>query len=190
MKVPIGISVRHVHLTKEHLELLFGKNYFLEVLRELSQKGEFASRTTIKIKGPKGEIDRVRVLGPTREYTQVEISKTDAYKLGLNPPVRESGDIKGSSPITLVGTRGEIILKEGCIIATRHLHLTSNDAKRMGLKSDSKVCLLIRGFKGGILHNVSLKISDNYVLECHLDTDDGNAFLIQQGDYGTIIKKD
>lgn len=190
MRIPIGISVRHVHLTKEHLELLFGKDYNLEILKELSQVGEYASVETISIKGPKGIIDRVRVLGPTRNYTQVEVSKTDAYKLGLNPPVRESGDIKDSSPIILVGPSGEIELSEGCIIATRHIHITPNEIKRMGLENVTKVSLLVGGIKGGIMHNVSLKISDAYSLECHLDTDDGNAFLINQGDFGTIIKEE
>lgn len=190
MRIPIGISVRHVHLTKEHLELLFGKDYNLEILKELSQVGEYASVETISIKGPKGTIDRVRVLGPTRNYTQVEVSKTDAYKLGLNPPVRESGDIKDSSPIILVGPSGEIELSEGCIIATRHIHITPNEIKKMGLKNVTKVSLLVDGIKGGIMHNVSLKISDAYSLECHLDTDDGNAFLINQGDFGTIIKEE
>ncbi len=190
MRIPIGISVRHVHLTKEHLELLFGKDYNLEILKELSQVGEYASVETISIKGPKGIIDRVRVLGPTRNYTQVEVSKTDAYKLGLNPPVRESGDIKDSSPIILVGPSGEIELSEGCIIATRHIHITPNEIKRMGLENVTKVSLLVGGIKGGIMHNVSLKVSDAYSLECHLDTDDGNAFLINQGDFGTIIKEE
>ncbi len=190
MRIPIGISVRHVHLTKEHLELLFGKDYNLEILKELSQVGEYASVETISIKGPKGTIDRVRVLGPTRNYTQVEVSKTDAYKLGLNPPVRESGDIKDSSPIILVGPSGEIELSEGCIIATRHIHITPNEIKKMGLENVTKVSLLVDGIKGGIMHNVSLKVSDAYSLECHLDTDDGNAFLINQGDFGTIIKEE
>ena len=156
MRVPIGISVRHVHLTKEHLELLFGKDYNLEILKELSQVGEYASVETISIKGPKGTIDRARVLGPTRNYTQVEVSKTDAYKLGLNPPVRESGDIKDSSPIILVGPSGEIELSEGCIIATRHIHITPNEVKKMGLENVTKVSLLVGGIKGGIMHNVSL----------------------------------
>ena len=189
MRVPIGISVRHVHLTKEHLELLFGKDYNLEILKELSQVGEYASVETISIKGPKGTIDRVRVLGPTRNYTQVEVSKTDAYKLGLNPPVRESGDIKDSSPIILVGPSGEIELSEGCIIATRHIHITPNEVKKMGLENVTKVSLLVGGIKGGIMHNVSLKVAEAHTLECHLDTDDGNAFLINQGDFGIISKE-
>ncbi len=188
MKVPIGISVRHVHLTREHLEILFGKDYELNTLKDLSQPGEFASTETVSIKGRKGAIDRVRVLGPIRKYTQVEISKTDAYKLGLNPPVRESGDIKGSSQVTLVGPKGEVQLNEGCVIASRHIHITPEDVERLGLEGEPKVKVLIDGVKGGIIHNVTLKVSENYKFELHLDTDDGNAFLINQGDYGTIIK--
>lgn len=188
MKVPIGISARHTHLTKEHLEILFGSEYSLKVLKELSQPGEFASEETISIKGPRGIIDRVRILGPIRKYTQVEVSKTDAHKLGLNPPVRESGDIESSSPVTLIGPNGHVELKEGCIIASRHIHITPNDIKRLGLENISKVSVLVEGVKGGIMHNVTLKISKNYEFELHLDVDDGNAHLINHGDFGTIIK--
>ncbi len=189
MKVPIGISARHMHLTKEHLELLFGKGYELTDLKSLSQPGEFASVETVNLKGPKGVIEKVRILGPIRKYTQIEISKTDSYKLGLNPPIRESGDVTGSSPITLVGPKGELDLEEGCIIATRHIHITPDDTRRLGLENVTKVNILIDGPKGGIMHNVSLKSSDNYQFELHLDVDDGNAFIINQGDFGTIIKK-
>ena len=189
MKVPIGISARHVHVTKEHLEILFGYDYNLETLKNLSQPGEYASLETIGVKGPKGEIEKIRILGPVRNYTQVEISKTDAYKLGLTPPVRESGDITGSSPITLVGPKGQVELNEGCIIASRHIHIIPDDIKRLGLENQTKVSVLIDGVKGGIMHNVTLKVSENYQFELHLDTDDGNAFLINQGDTGTIIKQ-
>ncbi|MDD2180807.1 MAG: phosphate propanoyltransferase [Bacilli bacterium] len=188
MKVPIGISARHTHLTKEHLEILFGRDYCLKILKKLSQPGEYASLETIGVKGPKGKIEKIRVLGPIRKYTQIEISKTDAYKLGLTPPVRESGDIVGSSPITLVGPKGQIELSEGCIIASRHIHITPDEVKKLGLENQTKVCVLIDGVKGGIIHNVTLKVSENYQFELHLDTDDGNAFLINQGDMGTIIK--
>ncbi|MDD4547671.1 MAG: phosphate propanoyltransferase [Bacilli bacterium] len=187
MKVPIGISARHAHLTKEHLEILFGKNYNLVVLKELSQPGEFASAETITVKGEKGVLDKFRIIGPIRKYSQVEISKTDSYALGVKPPVRESGDIKGTSPITLIGPKGEVHLDEGCIIANRHIHITPNDVKKLGLEGITNVSVLIDGPKGGIMHNVNLKVSANYQYELHLDTDDGNAFLINQGDKGTIL---
>lgn len=187
MKVPIGISARHAHLTKEHLEILFGKDYSLVVLKELSQPGEFASEETISVKGEKGVLDKVRIIGPVRKYTQVEISKTDSYTLGVKPPVRESGDVKKSSPITLIGPKGEVYLEEGCIIANRHIHITPDEVKNLGLEGITNVSVLIDGPKGGIMHNVNLKVSTNYQYELHLDTDDGNAFLINQGDMGTII---
>ncbi len=188
MKVPIGVSARHVHLTKEHFEILFGKDEKLGVLRNLTQPGEFASDKTVTIKGDKGSIDNVRIVGPFRTYTQVEISKTDSYKLGVNPPVRKSGDLEGSSPITIVGPKGEIKLNKGCILATRHIHMTPEDAKRLNLEGETKVKVLIDGIKGGILHNVILRVEENYKYELHLDLDDANAFLVNQGDVGTIIK--
>lgn len=188
MKVSIGISARHVHLTKEHFEILFGKDVELQVFRELSQPGEFASTLTLTIKGEKGLINNVRVLGPLRDYTQVEVSKTDAYTLGVNPPVRNSGDLKASSPITLVGPNGEVELTEGCIIANRHIHITPDEVKRLNLEGETKVKVLIDGEKGGVLHNVYLKVSENYKFELHLDLDDANAFLVKQGDMATIIK--
>lgn len=187
MQIKIGVSARHIHLTKEHLEILFGHNYRLELLKELSQPGEFASQEKVNLKTEKDIIEGVRVLGPLRSYTQVEISKTDAVKLGINPPVRESGDLAVSSPITVIGPKGTIELEEGCIIATRHIHLTSEDVKKYQLEGLSKVKVLVGGVKGGIMDNVSLRVSDDYVFEMHIDTDDSNAHLINQGDCGTII---
>lgn len=188
MKVPIAISGRHVHLTKEHLEVLFGDNHSLKVFRDLKQKGQFASTDFVSLKGPKGVIDNVRLLGPIRSYSQVEISKTDAHLLGINPPVRSSGDLKGSSQITLIGPKGELTLKEGAIIATRHIHMNFDDAKVLGLQKDDVVKVKVEGIKGGIMDNVLITISDSYFFELHIDCDDANAFLIKQGDYGTIIK--
>ena len=188
MNIKIGVSNHHVHLKKEDLENLFGSNYELQPQKELSQPGEFASQEKIILKTEKGIIENVRILGPVRNYTQVEISKTDAFKLGLNPPVRESGDLKGSESITLVGPKGEVSINEGCIIASRHIHITHADRVRMDLLDVDKVSVRINGIKGGIMENVTLKESDNYVLEMHIDTDDANAHLINQGDIGEIIK--
>lgn len=190
MEVKIGISNRHVHLCKNDLEILFGNGYELKIDRELSQPGEFASTDRVTIKSDKGEISNVRILGPIRNYSQVEISKTDAIKLRLNPPVRESGDLIDSSPITIVGPCGEVYLNEGCIIASRHIHLTNKDVLEYGLQGIEKVSIKILGEKGGTLDNVSLKVNDNYAFELHLDTDDANAHLIKQGDSGIIIVGD
>ena len=187
MKISVGISNRHVHLTKDALELLFGKDFKLEVQKELSQKGQFASTSLVTIKGPKGEIPNVRVLGPVREYNQVEISKTDSFKLGVNPPVRNSGDLSGSFPITIIGPNGILELNEGCIIATRHIHISYDDLNKIGLPNNSKVQIKINGEKGGILDNVYLKASENGTLELHVDTDDANANLLNQGDLVEVI---
>ncbi len=190
MQIKVGVSARHIHLTKEHLELLFGEGYQLEVLKNLSQPGEFASQEKVDLKSDKDVIEGVRVLGPLRKYTQVEISKTDAVKLGLNPPVRESGDVDNSSPITIIGPKGTVHLAHGCIIATRHIHITSEEVTKYGLEGVSVVKVKIGGLKGGIMDNVSLKVSDNYSYEMHIDTDDANAHLINHGDLGTIIVSD
>lgn len=187
MKIEIGVSNRHIHLSKESLEVLCGKEYSLNKLKDLKQPNEYASTLKLDIKGPKNIITNVRVLGPVRDYTQVEISKTDAYTLGLNPPVRDSGDLDNSESIILIGPKGELKIKKGCIIATRHIHLTNEDIKKNNLENIKKVKVKISGKKGGILDNVYLKISDDYRLEMHIDTDDANAHLINQGDIGEIL---
>ena len=187
MNVSIGVSNRHVHLTKEHLEILFGENYKLEKNNDLNQPGQFSSTSLVTLKTEKDEINNVRVIGPIRDYTQVEISKTDAYKLGINPPVRNSGDIKGSSGITIIGPKGKIDLNEGCIIATRHIHILPSQVKAYNLEGIEKVNVKINGEKGGIITNVYLKVSDESYFEMHLDTDDANAHLVKNGDIGEIL---
>lgn len=187
MKVSIGVSNRHVHLTKEHLNILFGENYELEKKNDLTQPGQYASTALVTIKTSKSEISNVRVLGPVRPYTQVEISKTDSYKLGLNPPVRNSGDLKESSPITIVGPSGSVDILDGCIIAARHIHLTKEHIKMYNLDGIDKVNVKLNGEKGGIITNVYLKPSEEAYFELHLDTDDANAHLIKNGDIGEIL---
>lgn len=187
IEVNIGVSNRHVHLKMGDFKKLFGEDYNLEKVKDLTQPGEFSSNAKVTIKTEKSTIENVRVLGPIRNYTQVEISKTDAFKLGINPPVRESGDIIGSEKVTLIGPAGEVELNEGCIIATRHIHLTNEDVLKYNLQGLKYVDVLLEGEKGGILKNVSLKVNDNYIFELHIDTDDANAHLISQGDIGTIL---
>lgn len=187
MKVTIGVSNRHVHLKKEHLEILFGKDYSLENIKDLKQPGQFASSAIVTLKTQKGEIEKVRVLGPIRPYTQVEISKTDAYKLGLNPPVRNSGDLKDSETVTIVGPNGEVVALESCIIAARHIHILPEQVKEYGLEDKEMVNVKINGEKGGIITNVYLKTADNSFFEMHLDTDDANAHLVKNGDIAEII---
>ena len=187
MKVSIGVSNRHVHLTKEHLEILFGKDYELKKKVDINQPGQYASTDVVTIKTAKSEIKNVRILGPIRPYTQVEISKTDSYLLGLNPPVRDSGDLVDSAPITIIGPNGSIDLTEGCIIANRHIHITPKQMEYYGLIGKEKVDIKLYGEKGGILNNVYLKVTDEAFFELHIDTDDANAHLIKNGDIGEII---
>ena len=187
MKVSIGVSNRHVHLTKEHLEILFGNGYELKKKVDINQPGQYASTDVVTIKTSKSEIKNVRILGPIRPYTQVEISKTDSYTLGINPPIRDSGDLSGSAPITIIGPNGSIDLNEGCIIANRHIHLTKDQMKYYGLEEKKTVSVKIDGEKGGIINNVYLKLMDEAFFELHIDTDDANAHLIKNGDIGEII---
>lgn len=187
MKVTIGVSNRHVHLKKEHLEILFGKDYSLENIKDLKQPGQFASSAIVTLKTQKGEIGNVRVLGPVRTYTQVEISKTDSYKLGLTPPVRNSGDLKDSETVTIVGPNGEVVAKESCIIAARHIHILPEQVKEYGLEGKNMVNVKINGEKGGIIINVYLKEATDSFFEMHLDTDDANAHLVKNGDIAEII---
>lgn len=187
MNIQVGISNRHIHLTKEHYKILCG-DLPLEVKNPLTQPGTFASTQTFTIKTNKSEIPNVRLLGPFREYTQVEISKTDSYKLGINPPIRTSGEVVDSSPITIVGPKGELNLNEGCIIANRHIHLNNEMVKYYHLEGKEKVAVLIKGEKPGLLGNVFLKVTDEAYFELHLDTDDGNAFLLKSGDIVEIIE--
>ena len=187
MKVSIGISNRHIHLTNEDLKTLFGDDYSLEVDKEMTQPGQFASKSFVDLKTDKNIIKHVRVVGPVRNYTQVEISKTDSYFLGLKPPVRESGDLEDSEAITLIGPKGQLKLKQGCIIADRHIHITPKQLEMYNLKDKEVVDVRLFGEKGGIISNVHLKVQEEAFFELHLDTDDANAHLIKQGDIGEII---
>lgn len=184
----VGISNRHVHLTEDDFKKLFN-NKELEAVKYLNQPGQFASNLKVTIKTEKSEISGVRVLGPLRDYTQVEITKTDAYKLGLNPPVRESGNLKGSEDITIIGDN-EIMVNECTIIATRHIHASKEDLVKYNLDASKKYKVKINGEKGGIINNVSIKVSDKAFFEMHLDTDDGNGHLLKCGDTATIIGED
>lgn len=185
MKVNVGVSNRHVHLCESDFNRLFN-NKIMEKERELTQIGEFASNLRVTLKTEKGLIENVRVLGPLRGYTQVEISKTDAYKLGLNPPVRESGELDGSEDITIIGDN-EVFIKSCCIIASRHIHANADDIRRYNLDPNRKYQVKVDGEKGGILDGVYIKVSDKFVFEMHIDTDDANAHLLKTGDEVTII---
>lgn len=174
--IPVGVSNRHIHLTREHVEKLFGAGYQLTPLKDLSQPGQYACKETLTIVGPSlRPIENVRVLGPERRASQVEISRTDSYTLKVKPPVRESGDISGSSPITIIGPKGIVELGEGCIIANRHIHMSPADGARFGVSDGDYVTVDALGERRTRFYDVQVRVSDKFCLEMHLDTDDANA---------------
>ncbi|WP_235815135.1 phosphate propanoyltransferase [Neobacillus vireti] len=187
--IPIGVSARHCHLKEKDLEILFGKGYRLTKKSDLLQPGQFAANEVVTIAGPRGSIERVRVLGPLRRVTQVEVSQTDAIKLGLNPPIRESGNLQGSSWVTIVGPKGSIYLEEGLIIAQAHIHMPSEQACQLDVKDGEYVKVEIdHPIRPLSFEKVRIRISDNYVLEMHIDTDEANAGFIKSGLKGKLIK--
>jgi putative phosphotransacetylase len=186
--VPVGVSARHVHLTQEHVEVLFGKGYQLTKKKDL-MGGQFASNEQVTIVGLKlRAIENVRILGPVRKQTQVEISATDARTLGIKAPIRESGNVAGSAPIALVGPKGALYLKEGCIIAMRHIHMSPKDAEAAGLKNGDVVSVKADNERGTIFNHVVIRVNPSFTLEMHIDTDEANAADIKQGDTVTIMK--
>jgi putative phosphotransacetylase len=186
-KVPIGVSARHIHLTQEHLDILFGPGARLTELKPLSQPGQFAANETVAVYGPKGSFPKVRILGPVRKATQLEISRTDALTLGLNPPVRESGDIAGSPGIRIVGPAGEVTIEEGVIIAARHIHFHTDEAAKWGIRDKQRLRVRVGGERGLVFENVIARVSDQFALDMHIDTDEANAAGVKTGDYGEIL---
>jgi putative phosphotransacetylase len=186
MKVKIGVSARHIHLTKEDFYLLFGEGCDITKRSQLNQPGEYSCNETVNIITEKGMLENVRIIGPLRDYTQVEISKTDSYLLGINPPVRNSGDIVNATKVT-IESNGNKIERDCCIIANRHMHVKKEDLELYGLKENQLVKVKLYGIKGGTIDNVVVKASDDYALEVHIDLDDANAHLVTNGDIGDII---
>lgn len=189
--IVVHVSNHHVHLTPQHFEVLFGSNAKLTKYKDLMQPGEFAANEKVTIVGPKGKIENVRIVGPLRSYTQVEISRTDSFILGVNPPVRDSGNVKGSSPIVLIGPKGSLELKEGCIIALRHIHFHPDDAKKLSIKNGDLVKIIVgKGkIRETIFCNVLCRVSERYATECHLDTDEANAAMVDNNDVIYIFDK-
>lgn len=188
--IPVAVSARHVHLSQEHIERLFGKGYKLTKKNDLSQPNQFAANEIVNIAGPKGSLERVRVLGPARSFTQAEVSWTDAIKLGVKPPLRDSGNIKDSAAFTLIGPKGSLYLDEGLIIAQAHIHMTPDDAKNLEVQSDEYVTVEIDGVRPIAYQKVKIRVSERYRLEMHIDTDEANAGLISQGAVGRIRQVD
>ncbi|MEW6661630.1 MAG: phosphate propanoyltransferase [Bacillota bacterium] len=188
LDIPVGISNRHVHLTQQDLDELFGPNYQLAVFKELSQPGEFASQEVVTLVGPRGVLEGVRILGPARNYSQIEISMTDAYRIGLRPPVRDSGKLDGTPGIAIVGQKGALALKKGVILAARHIHMSPAHAKELGVQKSDKVQVYVNGERGCILENVLIRVHEKFVLEMHIDTDEANCALIKNGDKVHIVR--
>lgn len=186
--IPVGVSARHIHLTQEAVETLFGPGHQLTFKSEL-MGGQFAAEETCTIVGLKlRAMEKVRVLGPVRKANQVEISATDARTLGVAAPVRNSGDTKGSAPIAIVGPKGAIYLKEGCIVAARHIHMSPEDAARYGLKDKDVVSVQADNERGTIYDQVLIRVDPTFTLEMHIDTDEANAAGIKQGDRVRLLK--
>ncbi|MDN5359490.1 MAG: putative phosphotransacetylase [Thermotogaceae bacterium] len=189
-KIVVGVSARHLHLSEADLKVLFGENAQLTPIKDLGQPGQYASEEKVKVTGPKGSFESVRVLGPVRKDTQVEVSLTDAYKLGVVPPVRDSGDIEGTPGVKLIGPAGEVDLDKGLILAKRHIHMTPDDAERFDVKDKDIVSVLCdtEGRKT-IFQDVLIRVSPKYALEFHVDTDEANASFLKTGDEIQIIKE-
>lgn len=188
-KFIVETSARHVHVTKEHLDILFGEGYELTKKKDLSQPGQFACNERVAVIGAKGQFPAVSILGPVRTATQVEISASDARTLGVAAPVRESGDIAGSAPCRLVGPKGEVEISEGVIVAKRHIHMTPADAENFGVKDKDVVSVKIDSPERSLVFgDVVVRVSENFALAMHIDTDESNAVLAPAGTMGTIVK--
>jgi len=187
IKIPVEVSARHCHLSQKDLEKLFGVECQLGELKELSQPGLFACKETITIKNNSCVLKNVRIIGPERQETQIEISKTDAIFLGIEAPLRISGDIDGSPGVTLIGPEGEVVLEKGVIIAKRHIHCSPEEAKKLLLKDGDVVSVKVEGERGVVFNNVKIRTGKNYCLRLHLDTDEGNAAGINKEIEGELI---
>jgi putative phosphotransacetylase len=187
--IPVGVSHRHIHIQREHLDQLYGRGHDLTIRNELTQPGEFAAKETVTLVGPKlRALENVRILGPVRQQTQIELAKTDAIYLGLDPPVRESGQLAGSDGATLVGPKGTVILQQGIIRANRHIHMTPEDARRLGVEHRQIVKVKVeKTDKPLILLEVMIRVSTNAYLELHVDTDDANAANLTAGDLVELL---
>ena len=186
--VPVGLSNRHIHLSKEHLDILFGSGYELTKMKDLSQPGQYAADEKVDVVGLKGTLKGVRILGPTRKETQVEVSVTDSFVLGINPPVRDSGDLLDSPGAKIIGPKGEVTIDKGVIVAARHIHMHISDAENFGVKDKETVSVKVEGKRGLIFDNVLVRVHQDYALEMHVDIDEGNAASLKNGSMLKLLK--
>lgn len=185
--IPIGVSGRHIHLSQQDIYTLFGEGYQPKVLKDLSQPGQFAACECVNVVGQKGMLEKCRILGPARKATQIEVSVTDSYKLGVSPVVRDSGDTAATPGCVIMGPKGSVILKEGVIIAARHVHMSPSDAAKFGLKDMDRVAVKTSGPKSVVFQNVLVRVNEAFALDFHVDTDEANAALIKTGDLVEIV---
>ena len=186
--IPVGISNRHIHLSQTDLETLFGPGYELTKIKDLKQPGQIACKETVTIVGPKGALEKIRVLGPVRKATQVELLLGDSFKLGIKPPTRMSGDLAGTPGCTIVGPAGTVVLSEGCIVAQRHIHMTAAEAAAYGVTNGQIVSMEFDGPRCGTLGNVAIRAGEGHALECHVDTEEANALAITSKTTFKLIK--
>lgn len=187
--VTVNVSNRHIHLTKEHVEALFGVGYKLTAKKILMQPVQFAANETVDVCGPKGVLEKVRIVGPERMRTQVEITVAEARKIGVEAFVRLSSDLDGSAGVILKGPKGEVSLKEGCIVAKRHIHVPESFAESEGYKTGDTVAIKVSGERAVIFENIIIRADKNNAeLECHLDIEEANAALVKNGDKAEVIK--
>lgn len=185
--VPAGVSARHVHLSREDLDRLFGPGCALHPCKALSQPGQFAAQERVTVSGPRGELANVRVLGPVRGQTQVELTFSEAKKLGIPGQIRMSGDVDGTPGCTLKGPAGQLVIPQGVIVPARHLHLSPQQAACFGLKDGQAVSLRMGGQRGGVLDQVICRVGEGHDLEVHLDTDEANALCVTDGDLLELV---
>lgn len=187
LAIPVGISNRHVHLSREDMDALFGYGTSLTRMKAVKQPGQYAAEETVTLRGPKGDLSRVRVLGPLRSATQVEISVADSFVLGVKAPVRMSGDLQDSPGIEIIGPRGRVTKNGGAIVAWRHIHISPADAAQFALRDGMEIDVRIDGQRGGILSHVVVRVSTDAVLEMHIDVEEANGFGLSNGDCVTRV---
>jgi putative phosphotransacetylase len=187
-EVVVGVSNRHVHISQEDLEKIFGSGYKLTKMKDLRQPGHYAAEETVTIIGPKGKMDKIRILGPIRKETQVEVSMSDAFKIGIKAPVKESGKLDGTPGLTIVGPKGSLEKDKGVIVAGRHIHMPKFIADIKGYKDGDMVTVETSGERKALLQNVLIRVGSNVVKEIHLDMDEANASGASNGAFVKIIR--
>lgn len=186
--IPVGISNRHIHISQEHLDVLFGKDYKLVKMKDLSQPGQYAAEERVDVVGPKKTLKGVRILGPVRGETQIEVSITDAFTLGVEPVVRNSGDLDNTPGVKIVGPQGEVVIDKGVIVAARHIHMHTTDAEKFGVTDKEIVKVKVEGPRAITFENVLVRVNKDYALEMHVDTDEGNAAQLKNGSMVELVK--